>query len=305
MMPISPIESIIHNPFASLDEALAALSGEKQPEYTFQRVGGGCIHDSAICRLKNGQCYFVKRNHPREYDNFFQEAQGLAALAQSKYIAVAEPLAIGRDNTQAFLILTEITRGQANEQTWFDFGEQLARMHQSTTAAQFGWHEDNTIGANQQRNAWCDDWVSFFAEMRLKPQLQQAQSYLSSRLMNDIESIIETLDRLLQPPARPQLIHGDLWSGNVMINAQGEGVLIDPAVYYGHGEADIAMTQLFGGFPEVFYQGYQQIQSIAPGFGLRARIYNLYHLLNHLNIFGGGYLSSVTDQVAAINEAIR
>jgi fructosamine-3-kinase len=158
-------------------------------------------------------------------------------------------------------------------------GSMLARAH-SRPGPRFGWHRDNYIGSSPQQNGWCDDWAEFWRERRLRPQLERA-------------GLRANLDRLLEGhKPQPSLLHGDLWSGNVGFTKDGP-VVFDPAVYYGDREADLAMTELFGGFSREFYDAYQEVLPLDAGYEKRKHLYNLYHLLNHLNLFGGGYLGQV------------
>ena len=286
--------------FDNIQSVLATLSGVERPIFERTTASGGGIHDSAVYTLKDDQRFFIKQNTPDRFDSFNNEAAGLQALATDNLIPVAEPLALGKNDTSAFLVLKHITSGQPHRDTWAQFGARLATLHLEQSAAQYGWENTNQIGDNPQSNQWHDDWITFFAEQRLQPQLDKARTALDTETHRKGEQLIATLECYITPPPRPQLIHGDLWSGNAMINADGDGVLIDPAAYYGHGEADLAMTQLFGGFPQDFYRGYHSVNPIADGFAQRATVYNLYHLLNHLNLFGSGYLGVVRNAINSL-----
>lgn len=195
-----------------------------------------------------------------------------------------EPLRHGAHGGQAFLVMEflELT-GHGD---WAELGRMLARLHRNT-GPRFGWARDNTIGATPQKNAWHDDWRTFFAECRLAPQLRLAEAH-GFRL--ETKNILEALR---QHRPQPSLLHGDLWRGNVAFTPEGAPVLFDPAGYYGDREADLAMTELFAGFPEDFYAAYNAAYPLDPGYATRKHLYNLYHLLNHLNVFGGGYLAQV------------
>lgn len=273
--------------------ALQQLSGQHIKHWQTQSVAGGCIHDSAIVTLPNDIQFFVKQNTPDKYAAFEHEANGLLALGQANIIPVAKPLVLGNDGQHAFLILSVINEASPRSDFWEQFGERLAQLHLNTTGDYFGWQHDNTIGRIAQRNTPHEDWVTFFRESRLMPQFALAEQALGSALMAKGEKLMARLGELIHPPLKPQLIHGDLWSGNFMVNYNGEAALIDPAVYYGHAEADLAMTHLFGGFDSRFYAAYQSVNPLAAGYEERAEIYNLYHLLNHLNLFGTSYLASV------------
>ncbi len=176
-------------------------------------------------------------------------------------------------------------------------GRMLAAMHRST-GARFGWHRDNYIGATPQANAWCDDWTEFWLERRLRPQMELARA-------NGFEIRGQAFSERLLARHRPQpsLLHGDLWNGNAGFS-NGQPVLFDPAVYYGDREADLAMTGLFGGFPPQFYAAYEAAFPLEPGYEKRKPLYNLYHLLNHLNLFGGGYLAQVQAALGLLRQAL-
>ena len=166
-------------------------------------------------------------------------------------------------------------------------------MHAADVGGEFGFAHENRIGATRQINTPHDTWISFYRDCRLKPQFDMASGYLSAPDRQKADWLLSHLDRYLTEPERPSLIHGDLWAGNMITGNDGKGWLIDPAVYWGHPEADIAMTELFGGFPRQFYDAYRSAGCLEAGYADRRDLYNLYHLLNHLNMFGSGYLGSV------------
>ena len=218
------------------------------------------------------------------------EADGLRELAGAAALRVPNVLAVGVAGSQAFLALEWIEFHAATSRVEALLGEQLARQHR-VTASGFGWHRDNTIGASAQQNAWTDDWARFFAERRLGFQLDLAvRQGHSGRLIDRGRSLCERLHALLcgHHPA-PSLLHGDLWGGNWAADEAGRPVVFDPAVYFGDREADLAMTRLFGGFGRAFYEAYESAWPLEAGSKLRFDLYNLYHVLNHLNLFGGGY----------------
>ena len=168
-----------------------------------------------------------------------------------------------------------------------------AETTQWTPSGRYGFTDDNYIGAGKQVNAVRDGWIPFFRECRLEVQFHRAIHYFSSSDRKAMQSLLDHLDDYLEEPDRPSLLHGDLWGGNFVTGPDGQAWLIDPAVYVGHAEADLAMTELFGGFSPAFYDAYREVAGPMPGYADRRDIYNLYHLLNHLNLFGGGYYSSV------------
>jgi fructosamine-3-kinase len=200
-----------------------------------------------------------------------------------------------------FLLIEMITNGKRGRSFEREFGAALARLHQQTRADAFGFAHDNYLGRTPQPNAWHNDWVAFFAERRLGHQLQLTrQRGLATRAFErDLAQLIGHLDQWLAEPAEPPcLLHGDLWGGNYLVDEHGAPVLIDPACYYGRRETDLAMTQLFGGFGGAFYEGYEAVWPLADGADERLAIYQLYHLLNHLNLFGASYLSQCQEIVA-------
>ncbi len=218
------------------------------------------------------------------------EAAGLRDLADAAALRVPGVLAVGTAGSQAFLALEWIEFRAATWRTEARLGELLARQHR-VTAPRFGWQRDNTIGATPQSNAWTDDWARFFAERRLGFQLDLAvEQGHSGRWIDRGRRLCGQLDVLLRDHRPvPSLLHGDLWGGNWAADESGYPVVFDPAVYFGDREADLAMTRLFGGFSRAFYDAYESTWPLEAGAGLRFDLYNLYHVLNHLNLFGGGY----------------
>jgi protein-ribulosamine 3-kinase len=245
------------------------------------RVSGGCIHDCYRVRLDGGAERFLKTNSQDHADGFAAECQGLAALRESGMRA-PEPLASGVAGGRAYLLLEYLDLGGRKD--FAALGRMLAEAHRKA-GPRFGWHRDNYIGATPQRNGWCESWREFWMERRLRPQLELAKR-------NGFSIAIPSLKLLDGHEPQASLLHGDLWSGNAGFTAAG-AVVFDPAVYYGDREADHAMTELFGGFPQEFYAAYQAAFPLEAGYEKRKHLYNLYHLLNHLNLFGAGYLGQV------------
>ncbi|MBU2676138.1 MAG: fructosamine kinase family protein [Gammaproteobacteria bacterium] len=252
-------------------------------------VGGGDI--SAAWRLdtRNGDV-FLKTGPLSASDMFAAEAAGLAEIAASNAVRVPDLLATGQSGDAAFLALEWLDLDKPGSNTERLFGEQLATLHR-TVKDRFGWHRDNTVGLTPQHNRWSVDWVDFFREHRLGYQLELAArngfagelQRKGMQLMKRMPLFFESYDPV------PSLLHGDLWGGN-WASSGGEPVLFDPAVYFGDRETDIAMTRLFGGFGGAFYDAYQTAWPLAPGSHDRQQLYQLYHILNHLNLFGSGYL---------------
>jgi protein-ribulosamine 3-kinase len=258
---------------------------------SWREVGGGCIHHGARLITSSGASFFLKQNRSVPPDLFAREAEGLEALKGTGGPAVPAPLLVG----ESFLLLEDLKPAAPRRGYWEDFGRQLAGLHLHT-ADRFGFEHDNYIGSTPQPNGWLEDGHRFFAERRLVFQaaLAERKGLLARADAEGVEQLALRLQELV--PAQPaSLLHGDLWSGNALADSTGSPALIDPAAYYGWAEADLAMTALFGGFPESFYRAYQEARPLEEGWRQRFPIYNLYHLLNHLNLFGTGYLGQVKE----------
>ncbi|HXO14764.1 MAG TPA: fructosamine kinase family protein [Steroidobacteraceae bacterium] len=275
--------------FAAIAREITALTGTRCAPAPQRRVTGGSINE-CYCWHGDAGAMFVKLAPLEARSMFAAEAAGLAELERSHAVRVPRVLASGHTERTAFLALEWIEAGVAGPECEARLGRELAALH-AVTAPRFGWLRDNTIGRTPQANAASDDWAEFFRERRLRPQLELAASHgFAELLATPGERLLESVQVLLaghRPAA--SLLHGDLWGGNWLAALSGEPVLIDPAVYYGDRETDLAMTRLFGGFGERFYQAYQAAAPLAPAAQARAELYNLYHVLNHANLFGGGY----------------
>ena len=270
-------------------DAIAAASGKPFELKRADSIAGGCIN-SAYRLLGERQSYFIKLNNADRLDMFEAEADSLDGLAAARALRVPVPVCTGVEGNQAYLVMEYIETGGGNGGAAEDLGQQLARMHQHSSE-QFGWHRDNTIGSTPQPNTLKDDWVEFWREHRLGHQLGLAeQRGAPGSLLRKGEQLIQLVPNLFtdyQP--RPSLLHGDLWSGNYAVTREGDPIIFDPAVYFGDREADLAMTELFGGFSRRFYQAYNEAWPLDRGYQVRKTFYNLYHILNHFNMFGGGY----------------
>jgi fructosamine-3-kinase len=262
-------------------------------------VAGGCIHSAWALELDDGRRLFAKTNSAAALPVLAAEAEGLRALAPlaDGELVVPAPLFCGLEQGRALLVMEwlELAPGGPQDR-WRRLGAALARLHRRSLdqgQAQFGWNHDNFIGAGVQVNGWDSEWGRFFAERRLGPQLQRLQernSNLAARLAAPIGQLLMRVPGWLnRHGARPSLVHGDLWSGNASLLAGDRAALFDPAVHWGDREVDLAMARLFGGFPEPFFLGYGDEWPLPAGHDQRATLYNLYHLLNHANLFGGGY----------------
>ena len=282
--------------FTSLEEAIREIFGNERQIMKRRAVSGGDINDAHELVLDDGTPVFLKSNAVSALSNFESESEGLRAIAKTGTIKTPTVLGIGKDPSGfSFLLLSFIRPGAQIRGYWETFGRDLAAMHDADPARgiRYGFPADNYIGHRKQKNTWHDSWISFFRECRLEVQFRDAGGYFDSGDRKRIARLLDHLDQVLTEPERPSLVHGDLWAGNFMTGDDGKAWLIDPAVYYGDPEADLAMTELFGGFSPAFYKAYQEIRPLDHGYHDRKEIYNLYQLLNHLNMFGSAYLPSV------------
>ena len=283
--------------FAAVAQEITALTGTACASAPERSIGGGSINHCYYWRA-GSSAMFVKLAASASQPAFAAEADGLRELRRARALRVPEVLATGIAGSTAFLALEWIEPGAADDACERRLGEGLAALH-SVTVARYGWWRDNTIGRTPQANDWSEDWVEFFRERRLRPQLALAARHgLAAQLAEPGERLLAALPALLAGHApRGSLLHGDLWGGNWLTSAAGEPVLVDPAVYYGDRETDLAMTRLFGGFGAAFYRAYQSAAPLPAGAALRAQLYNLYHVLNHANLFGGGYARQARDLI--------
>jgi fructosamine-3-kinase len=257
---------------------------------TFQKpVGGGCINSGMVLFTQTGPSFFLKLNQGAPPDMFQREAEGLLALQVKGGPEVPEPYLYGAD----FLLMEDISPAAPCFSYWKDFGHALAALH-SQRGSLFGFQENNYIGSTPQPNPWTENGHDFFAQKRLLYMANLASGLgLLDRSINEGIARLASRLRALVPEQPPSLIHGDLWSGNATTDRQGRPAIIDPAAHYGWAEAELAMTSLFGGFPGLFYRAYEEARPLEPGYQERFPIYNLYHLLNHVVLFGRGYLGQV------------
>jgi protein-ribulosamine 3-kinase len=252
-------------------------------------VGGGCINNGARLFTSSGKTLFLKHNPDAARDMFQREMEGLRALAEAGALRIPQAFLSGPD----FLLLEDLNPAQPAESYWPEFGRGLAAIH-GRESDNFGFDHDNYIGSTPQPNPWTEDGYTFFGEHRLRFQARLARHkrWLEDRDLVQIDSIIRRLPELV-PEQPASLLHGDLWSGNATTGDSGEPALIDPAAHYGWPEAELGMTVLFGGFPPSFYDAYEESRPLEAGWRERLSLYNLYHLLNHLNLFGTTYLDQV------------
>ncbi len=271
-----------------------------------QSVSGGCINQAYIIsnRLER---YFVKLNQPALGELFVAEAKGLSELAATTTMKVPIPICWGVMASNSYLVLEyldlaeRVAVGDSNRgspKNWSEMGRNLAMMHDYRigNSPKFGWQINNTIGTTPQLNTWETDWTIFFKNHRIGYQIQLARRKggnfpKADRLLAAIPEILG------EHQPQPSLVHGDLWVGNASFTTTSIPVIFDPATYWGDREVDLAMTELFGGFPAAFYQGYTSVYPLDPGYERRKRLYNLYHILNHYNLFGGSYQSQANSEI--------
>lgn len=263
-------------------------------------VGGGSINQAYALTDQDGKrSYFVKLNQASQVAMFEAEALGLQQIYDTKTIRVPQPICWGTAANSAYIVMEWLDLGYGDHQAWEEMGRNLAAMHRVTSGKGFGWQQNNTIGSTPQINDWTPTWIEFFTEHRLGYQFQLARRRggrfpQQDQLLAAIPEILAGHDPI------PSLVHGDLWTGNAAVTQQGEPVIVDPAVYFGDREVDLAMSQLFGSFPANFYSAYNEAFSLPPGYPRRKTLYNLYHILNHFNLFGGSYESQANQMIATL-----
>ncbi len=287
----------------SMDEAAALIFGKNVRIEQRRAVYGGDINDAYKLTLSNGDFVFVKCNLASNLGFFIAEEKGLAALSTAGVIGVPKALGLGiaaKEGT-SFLFMQYLSPAARRDGYWEIFGRELAALHlfdpkgfvSKVPKAMFGFDFDNYIGASPQVNAPRQSWIEFFRECRLIPQIKMAEKRMDASMIKKCGRLLDRLDSFLEEPKFPSLLHGDLWSGNAVCGPDGKAWILDPAAYVGHFEAELAMTELFGGYPRSFYDAYNEVNPIDGGYSDRRDLYNLYHMLNHLNLFGGSYRSSV------------
>jgi fructosamine-3-kinase len=285
----------------ALTQALSqTLSRITQADLVFKAatpISGGDINQAYKLTLQTqttddrrsaDRTYFIKLNRVDRLPMFEAETAGLTQIAQTQTIRVPSPICSGVHGNYAYLVLEYWPIGSLNDRSRHELGRKLAQLHLVSGATAFGWQRDNTIGSTPQPNPWTTSWTEFWQVSRIGYQLELAQQKGGKFKYGD--RLLDHIPDLLQNHSpKPSLVHGDLWGGNAGALPDGEPVIFDPAVYWGDREVDLAMTELFGGFGPAFYQGYASVYPIDPGFVQRKLLYNLYHILNHYNLFGGSY----------------
>lgn len=293
--------------WTSIVQKITQTTGKTFSVQQQQGLSGGSINQAVrLAGDEEGKekVYFVKTNRAGLGDMFSAEAKALAEIAKSKTIRVPIPICTGDEEEHSFIVMEYLSIGGACDQ--IKLGEQLAAMH-GFTKQQYGWDIDNTIGATPQQNRWCESWVDFWREQRLGYQLTLAANngfkgelqVLGEKLL--VEMPVLFTDREIEA----SMLHGDLWGGNMAGLSDGSPVIFDPAFYYGDREADLAMTYVFGGFSKDFYASYNNAFPLDDGFDLRKTFYNLYHIINHLNLFGGGYQAQAIGMLKRVLSEIR
>jgi protein-ribulosamine 3-kinase len=284
----------------SIANAIGAARGEPFRVRRHRAVGGGCINHASVLEGDDRR-YFVKLNDPDRLAMFTAEFAGLEEIRRSGTLRVPTPVCHGIADGRSYLVQEYLDlSGRGGPASYVALGHGLAAMHR-VTQEDYGWHIDNTIGSTPQPNRRDTDWIRFWRERRIGFQLELAAANgWGGRLRQQGERLLEALPALLPARLAASLLHGDLWSGNHAFTSDGTPVIFDPAVYYGDRETDLAMTELFGGYSSHFYAAYDEAWPLDPGYPVRKTLYNLYHVLNHLNLFGGGYLSQAERMIASL-----
>ena len=279
----------------AVEESLQPVLGNHLAISDFKPVGGGCINNGGKLITNEGP-FFIKYNDARYEGMFDAEAKGLRLLKNAGSIHIPTVYTTGKTSqNQIFIVLEWIESGSKKRGFWKQFGQELASLHK-VSSKQFGLEFDNYIGSLPQYNTQHDKWTLFFTEERIERQIRigQDKGSLPEATIKGLRALYPLLNQIF-PDEQPALLHGDLWGGNFMVNDAGEPSLIDPAVYYGHREMELAFTKMFGGFDKAFYTSYHEAYPIEKGFDERKDLYNLYPLLVHVNLFGGAYLTEVRE----------
>ncbi len=282
--------------WTDIDSHISQVTGEKFQSQQRRSVSGGCINQGYA--VSNGQLtYFVKLNQASQVAMFEAEVLGLEDMLATASIRVPKPVCWGIAANSSYIVLEWLEIG-GDSSSGEEMGRKLAAMHKASSSQGFGWKINNTIGSTPQINTWTADWAEFYTKHRLSYQFQLARRRGGN--FPQQEKLLAAIPELLAHQVQPSLVHGDLWGGNAGFTVSGEPVIFDPATYFGDREVDIAMTELFGGFPAAFYKGYNEVFPLDAGYEKRKTLYNLYHILNHFNLFGGGYGSQANRMIDQI-----
>ena len=280
---------------SELEEAISTATGSPFKQSGASSIGGGCINQANRITGTDGRVFFVKFNQP-SFAPFFQaEAQALKEIRETKTVQTPAVIAHGLAKEEAYLVLEFITEGSSSPKGQAQLGAQLAKMHRIQKPF-FGWKLDNCIGATPQPNPSSENWPEFYRDQRLAHQFNLAAQ--KGRRFEGSDALLEKIESFFESyHPHPSLVHGDLWGGNAGYDSNGSPFIFDPASYYGDRETDLAFTYMFGGFSSSFYKAYEQEFPLDRGFQVRKILYNLYHELNHFNLFGGGYASSAQSSI--------
>jgi len=289
----------------SIEDHIGQVTGQVFSVRQQQSIGGGSINTAYLLSdVNSNRQFFLKTNRTGREAMFEAEGRGLEAMASSDTIRVPRPVCFGDDGSRSYIVMEYLDmHGRADQ---VQLGERLADMHR-VTKSRFGWDIDNTIGSTHQPNPWTDDWLEFWRDHRLGYQLElAARNGYGGALQSLGEKVLAAMPALFDGhEVVPSMLHGDLWGGNVAGLRDGTPVIFDPAFYYGDREADLAMTYVFGGFGADFYASYQNAWPLADGFEVRKTLYNAYHIINHLNMFGGGYHGQAIHMLEQVLAEIR
>jgi fructosamine-3-kinase len=295
---------------------ISEVTGDKFSIDNRRSVSGGCINQGYSIS-STSRTYFAKINQASQVAMFEAEALGLQQMRDTQTIRVPQPICWGTEGNSAYIVLEWLDLGgRGGDKAWEEMGRKLAEMHKYTPPTPpllrggeegnytllrgcFGWDINNTIGSTVQINNWTANWAEFWAEHRIGYQLKLARR--RGGHFPQGERLLEVIPEFLAGyEPQPSLVHGDLWGGNAGVTSAGEPVIFDPAAYWGDREVDLAMTELFGGFPASFYRGYNEVWALDSGYQKRKIFYNLYHILNHFNLFGGSYQSQANQMIDRI-----
>ncbi|NQY26134.1 MAG: fructosamine kinase family protein [Piscirickettsiaceae bacterium] len=291
--------------FDSILRHIEGATGQPLKNHRLVSIGGGGINTAYQIQTAD-QSYFIKLNQPHLTAMFEAEANGLEEMRALNCVRIPDVICYGQADGHSYLVLEYIELSSLRGQTSKLLGTQLAKLHQHTQYF-YGWHIDNTIGSTPQHNDREHDWLTFWQQRRLGQQLKFARKNgFTGQIQDKGQQLLESLHVFFDNYSpKPSLLHGDLWGGNAAADPQGNPVIFDPACYYGDREADIAMTELFGGFSSEFYSAYQTEYPLDPGYKTRKTLYNLYHIINHLNLFGGSYLSQAESMIGQLLAEIK
>lgn len=275
------------------NQVLSSTIGNGIQILDFSHLSGGCIHNALKLNTNQGS-YFIKYNKPTDFIMFETELKGLKQLYDTHEIRIPETIDCGIADGKSYLLLEFIESGRQMHDFWESFGASMANLHKNFLKDSYGLEYNNFIGRLHQNNSKKNNWIEFFIENRLAAQVNLAVSnhLMGKEYVDQFEQFYKILPDLL-PVEPPSLLHGDLWSGNFITAEDGYAALIDPAIYYGNREIELSFTTMFGGFDSRFYNSYNEIFPLAPGFDERLNIYNLYPYLVHVNLFGPSYLSGI------------